>query len=631
MAYKAEVVSNPLDCTKIPIFASMRQGIQKFGRALSGMIMPNIGAFIAWGLITALFIPSGWWPNENLAKLVSPTLKYLLPLLIAYTAGKNIDGDRGGVTGAIATIGIIIGSDIPMFLGAMIMGPLGGIAIKWFDRKTEGKIKAGFEMLVNNFSVGIIGMILAIISFLFIGGAVTWLTGILAAGTAVIIKHGLLPLVAIFVEPAKVLFLNNAINHGVFDPIGIAQASEAGKSIMFLIETNPGPGFGLLLACWAFGKGSTKESAPGAIVIQFLGGIHEIFFPYILAQPILVLATIAGSASALLFFSIMGCGLVAPASPGSIITVLAMAPKGETLLVLAGVLIATAVSFLVAAPLIKRRHGEIDVEAGKIATAEAKHLSDKAPKANENISKIMFACDAGMGSSALAASKFRSRAEKVGSKVKIANCAADSIPADTDIVVCQKIIAERIKDNADRYEIIAIDNFLADPALDILLQRITPTIPTTPAAEPAATAPAPKSNLLSKDNILVGLKPEPKEEAILRAGKMLEDGGYVQPGYADAMLARERLTTTYMGMGVAIPHGTSEAKDKVLHSGIVVLQYPEGVDFGDEKAKLIVGIAGVGDEHLDILSKLGETFENPEVLETLCTTDDADTIYQALN
>jgi len=610
----------------------MRQEIQKFGRALSGMIMPNIGAFIAWGLITALFIPSGWWPNENLAKLVSPTLKYLLPLLIAYTAGKNIDGDRGGVTGAIATIGIIIGSDIPMFLGAMIMGPLGGVAIKWFDRKTDGKIRAGFEMLVNNFSVGIIGMVLAIISYLFIGEAVTWLTGILAAGTAVIIKHGLLPLVAIFVEPAKVLFLNNAINHGVFDPIGIAQASEAGKSIMFLIETNPGPGFGLLLACWLFGKGSTKESAPGAIVIQFLGGIHEIFFPYILAQPILVLATIAGSASALLFFSIMGCGLVAPASPGSIITVLAMAPKGETLLVLAGVLIATAVSFLVAAPLIKRRHGEIDVEAGKIATAEAKHLSDKAPKANENISKIMFACDAGMGSSALAASKFRSRADKIGAQVKIANCAADSIPDDTDIVVCQKMIAERIRNNAHRYEIIAIDNFLADPALDRLLQRITPAVPSaTEIQATATTASTPKHNLLSKDNILLGLKPESKENAILRAGKMLEDGGYVQSGYADEMLARERLTTTYMGMGVAIPHGTSEAKDKVLHSGIVVLQYPEGVDFGDEKAKLIVGIAGVGDEHLDILSKLGETFENPEVLETLCTTDDADTIYQVLS
>ena len=614
----------------------MKQGIQRFGRALSGMIMPNIGAFIAWGLITALFIPSGWWPNENLAKLVGPTLKYLLPLLIAYTAGKNIDGDRGGVTGAIATIGIIIGSDIPMFLGAMIMGPLGGVAIKWFDKKTEGKIKAGFEMLVNNFSVGIIGMILAILSYLFIGGAVTWLTGILAAGTAVIVKHGLLPLVAIFVEPAKVLFLNNAINHGVFDPIGIAQASEAGKSIMFLIETNPGPGFGLLLACWLFGKGSTKESAPGAIVIQFLGGIHEIFFPYILAQPILVLATMAGSASALLFFSIMDCGLVAPASPGSIITVLAMAPKGETLMVLAGVLIATAVSFLVAAPLIRHNHGEIDIEAGKKATAQAKHLGEKLPDnddrinpVNENrinsdnddrtksVNKIMFACDAGMGSSALAASKFRSRAGKAGAKATISNCAADRIPADADIIVCQKVIAERIKGKIGGKEIIEIDNFLSDPALDDLLARITP--------------PATRSfPLLSKDNILIGLKPESKEDAIARAGNVLVEKGYVEKEYAIAMLERERLTTTYMGMGVAIPHGTSEAKTKVLHSGIVVLQYPEGVPFGDEKARLIVGIAGIGDEHLDILAKLGETFGDEALLEKLFTTDNPDDIYEAL-
>ena len=312
--------------------------------------MPNIGAFIAWGFVTALFIPSGWWPNAQMARLVDPMLTYLLPLLIAYTAGRNVAGERGGVIGAIAAMGVIVGSDIPMFIGAMVMGPLGGYTILWFDKLTQGRIKAGFEMLVSNFSIGILGMLLAILGYWVIGGAVTGLTLLVSNGVEVVIRRGLLPLVSLLVEPSKVLFLNNALNHGIFSPIGIEQARETGQSIMFLLETNPGPGLGVLLACWFFGRGNMRQSAPGAVIIQFFGGIHEIYFPYILARPALILAPVAGSAAGLLFFSLAGAGLVAPASPGSIISVLAMAPKGQTLVVLAGVLISTAVSLLLGYP-----------------------------------------------------------------------------------------------------------------------------------------------------------------------------------------------------------------------------------------------------------------------------------------
>ena len=175
----------------------MRQQIQKFGRALSGMVMPNIGAFIAWGFVTALFIPSGWWPNAQMARLVDPMLTYLLPLLIAYTAGRNVAGERGGVIGAIAAMGVIVGSDIPMFIGAMVMGPLGGYTIRWFDKLTQGRIKAGFEMLVSNFSIGILGMLLAILGYWVIGGAVTGLTLLVSNGVEVVIRHGLLPLVSL--------------------------------------------------------------------------------------------------------------------------------------------------------------------------------------------------------------------------------------------------------------------------------------------------------------------------------------------------------------------------------------------------------------------------------------------------
>ena len=333
----------------------IRDGIQRFGRSLSAMVMPNIGAFIAWGLITALFIPGGWWPNEHMAKLVSPMLKYLLPTLIAYTAGKNVGGVRGGVAGAVAAMGVIIGTDTPMFLGAMLMGPLAGWCIKRFDKWTEGKVGAGFEMLVDNFSLGIIAMLLAITGYLVIGGIVSGLTNALSSGVDWMLRHKMNPLLAVLVDPAKVLFLNNAVNHGIMTPLGIQQAAEAGKSMLFLIDPNPGPGLGILLSCWVFGKGMTKQSAPGAAVIQLFGGIHEIYFPYVLARPLLLLPVMLGNICALSFFTLTDFGLVAPASPGSLISIILMSPRGQTLIGILGVLIATAVSFLLAIPMVKAR------------------------------------------------------------------------------------------------------------------------------------------------------------------------------------------------------------------------------------------------------------------------------------
>lgn len=638
----------------------MRQQIQQFGRTLSGMVMPNIGAFIAWGFITALFIPEGWWPNGQLAQLVGPMLTYLLPLLIAYTAGRNVAGERGGVIGAIAAVGVIVGSDIPMFIGAMIMGPLAGYAIRRFDRMVEGRVKAGFEMLVSNFSIGILGMLLAVLGYYVVGSVVTGLTMLISSGAELVIRHGLLPLVSLFVEPAKVLFLNNAVNHGIFSPIGIEQARETGQSIMFLLETNPGPGLGVLLAYWLFGRGNARQSAPGAVIIQFFGGIHEIYFPYILARPVLIVAAIAGSAAGLLFFSLTDAGLVAPASPGSILSVLAMAPKGKTLIVLLGVVISAAVSLLVAAPFIRRAsktETEGDPAVGKLPQSAA-GISPHA--AGRPVRKVIFACDAGMGSSALGATRFRRRLRDAGIGVAVGNSAADRIPSDADVVVCQSVLAERIAAAAKDAELIVIDNFLSDPGLDALFVRLAETTPSCgvsgsrsaqsalscdqsglrdaaadsdPKPEETAFAPkdaAPDGAILQPGNIRIGLPAEPKEEAIRRAGELLVAGGYARPEYVDAMLRREELATTCLGMGLAIPHGTSDAKERVLRSGIVILQYPDGVDFDGEKAHLIVGIAGVGDEHLEILARLSASFEDEELLQRLMTATDPQVIYDAL-
>lgn len=638
----------------------MRQQIQQFGRTLSGMVMPNIGAFIAWGFITALFIPEGWWPNGQLAQLVGPMLTYLLPLLIAYTAGRNVAGERGGVIGAIAAVGVIVGSDIPMFIGAMIMGPLAGYAIRRFDRMVEGRVKAGFEMLVSNFSIGILGMLLAVLGYYVVGSVVSGLTMLISSGAELVIRHGLLPLVSLFVEPAKVLFLNNAVNHGIFSPIGIEQARETGQSIMFLLETNPGPGLGVLLAYWLFGRGNARQSAPGAVIIQFFGGIHEIYFPYILARPVLIVAAIAGSAAGLLFFSLTDAGLVAPASPGSILSVLAMAPKGKTLIVLLGVVISAAVSLLVAAPFIRRAsktETEGDPAVGKLPQSAA-GISPHA--AGRPVRKVIFACDAGMGSSALGATRFRRRLRDAGIGVAVGNSAADRIPSDADVVVCQSVLAERIAAAAKGAELIVIDNFLSDPGLDALFVRLAETTPSCgvsgsrsaqsalscdqsglrdaaadsdPKPEETAFAPkdaAPDGAILQPGNIRIGLPAEPKEEAIRRAGELLVAGGYARPEYVDAMLRREELATTCLGMGLAIPHGTSDAKERVLRSGIVILQYPDSVDFDGEKAHLIVGIAGVGDEHLEILARLSASFEDEELLQRLMTATDPQVIYDAL-
>ena len=465
--------------------------VQKLGRALSGMVMPNIGAFIAWGFITALFIEKGWLPNAQLAEMVTPMLKYVLPVLIGYTGGKVIAGDRGSVIGAIATVGIVVGAgDTTMLIGGMIMGPLGGWVIKKFDELVDGKIPSGFEMLVNNFSVGILGLILAIIGFYAIGPVVIAVTSVLQAGVEFLVKRNLIFLTSLFIEPAKVLFLNNAINHGILSPLGIEQAKEMGSSIMFLLEANPGPGLGVLLAYCIFGKGSSKESAPGAVIIHFLGGIHEIYFPYILMNPALILAVMLGGASGVLTFSVLGAGLVAAASPGSIIAILAMTAKGKYFAVIAGVVVATVVSFLVSSVFVKRaaaRDEEQDLDAAqaqmKNMKAEAKNQKVEVGQddvavaidkevAVSDIKKIIFACDAGMGSSAMGAARFKSRIKDLNLGIEVAAASVDNVPADAQIIVTHESLAQRAEDKYDDKEIIEIKNFLKDDNIEALYNRL---------------------------------------------------------------------------------------------------------------------------------------------------------------
>jgi len=606
----------------------MKNALQKFGKFLSAMVMPNIGAFIAWGFITALFIPAGWLPNEKLAAIQPYMLFYLLPVLIAYTGGKMVGGARGGVIGAIAVMGAVAGvggtDGQPMLMGAMIMGPLAGWVIKKFDQFMEDKMPAGFEMLINNFSVGIIGMLIAIFGYYVIGPFMTAILAVLTAGVDVLIKNNLLPLSAIFIEPAKVLFLNNAINHGIFTPIGATQVEAAGKSIMYMLEANPGPGLGVLLAYMFFAKDeTTKQSAPGAIIIHFLGGIHEIYFPYVLMNPIVIIAPIVGNIVAIAFFSIFNVGLVGPSSPGSIIAFLSVAPRDQIILVLAGVLIAAAVSFLVASPIIRftdkggsLEDAQADMSAMKAEAKGQKTVSAGTVKNPGDIKMIIFACDAGMGSSAMGATKFRNRIKAIRPDITVKNTSVDNIPAECDIAVVQTILADRARKSCPGAQIVEIGNFLADPALDNLFMQISTgdTMVTAAPEKEDIVEKVTKPDVFTKEGILLNQKAATKEEAIRQAGQLLVDRGCVDPSYIDAMLEREKIVTTYMGMGLAIPHGTTQAKGTVKKTGIVFVQYPDGVPFGDEKAQLVFGIAGIGDEHLDMLAKVANALDDEEVI-----------------
>ena len=608
----------------------MRDKIQNFGRALSAMVMPNIGAFIAWGLITALFIPTGWFPNEHLAKLVAPMLTYMLPLLIGYTAGHNVSGVRGGVIGAIATAGVIVGTDVPMFIGAMIMGPLAAWCIKQFDKAVEGKVRAGFEMLVNNFSLGIIGMILAIVGYISVGGAISWLTELFESGIVYLKDHNMLPLVSIFIEPAKVMFLNNAINHGILTPLGTVQVKELGESIIFFLESNPGPGFGLLMAYWCFGKGAAKSSAPGAVLIQFIGGIHEIYYPYILSRPLLIVPMILGASSSILFMTVAHAGLIGPISPGSIVSVVIMSASGKMLINVAAVLVAATITFLTSALILRRSSKEENTLPQNPFTPKYK-LDKQGVTNSADVKHIVFACDAGMGSSALGATRFRKRIEPLQLGIKVTNASVNSIPADADIVVCQQGLASRAAGNAPQVRIVAIENFLDDPALDALYAQMEALEAQSGVVDVRDEHLVKSGDILPLDNILVGAAAADKWEAIRAAGRVLVEGGYVDESYVEAMVERERLTTTYMGMGLAIPHGTQQAKDSVKRTGLSVIQYPEGVDFDGEKAYLVVGIAGVGDEHLELLARVSEALDDEQTLEKLKNSTNPRDIYEVLN
>ncbi len=660
--------------------------VQRFGTFLSNMVLPNIGAFIAWGLITALFIQTGWiteigkifgytpgfeagqssygfvsalggWEGQDSGGIVGPMITYLLPLLIGYTGGRMTYDDnlRGGVVGAIATMGAIAGASVPMFLGAMIMGPLGGYTMKKLDGLWSHKIRPGFEMLVNNFSAGIWGGILAVFGFLIAGPIVTGFSNIASKVIDLLVTNSLLPLTSIFIEPAKILFLNNAVNQGILTPLGVTEASEKGQSILFLLEANPGPGLGLLLAYAVFGKGAAKASAPGAILIEFIGGIHEIYFPYVLAKPKLVLAVIAGGMTGVTTNLIFGSGLRSPASPGSIIAVWAAAPLGSFIGVTASVVAAAAVSFLVASFLLKIERGGDDDGDLSAATASMESMKGKkssvtgalggsASAPQGQIRSIVFACDAGMGSSAMGASVLRKKIQAAGhGDVSVVNKAISSLSDSFDVVVSHQDLTDRARQRTPSALHVSVDNFMASPRYDEIVELVSEANAggaaagaTAVATEGAAAGSSAGSGagvggeLLAPESIELDVRAESRDEAITRAGRLLVAAGAVEASYVEAMHEREQSVSTFMGNGLALPHGTNEAKVAVGRTALSFVRYAETVDWKGKQVRFVVAVAAIGDDHLKLLGRIAEVFLDETQVARLEQASSADEVLAVL-
>ena len=642
--------------------ASARVHVQKFGTFLSNMVMPNIGAFIAWGLITALFIKSGWlnmggsggladdswvaqiggWGKFDGKGIVGPMITYLLPILIGYTGGKMVYETRGGVVGAIATMGVISGTSIPMFMGAMVMGPLGGWTMKKIDSIWDGKIKPGFEMLVNNFSAGIWGLILACAGFFIVGPKLIMPFADVAGNVVkTLVNNGLLPLTSVFIEPAKILFLNNAINHGVLTPLGTNQSLTDGKSILFLLEANPGPGLGLLLAFMVAGKGMARASAPGAALIHFVGGIHEIYFPYVLAKPRLIAAMILGGMTGVFTNVLFGSGLRAPAAPGSILAVLAQTPGPSLVGVILSVVLSATVTFLVAAFLLRMDKSD---DAGDLSAATASMEAMKGKKSVASaaltgaaaggaaltgpVRSIVFACDAGMGSSAMGASVLRRKIQDAGiTGVTVVNKAISNLTDDVDLLVTHQDLATRAAQRTPSAALYTVDNFMASPTYDQIvadLQVSNAPSDASPTSAPAAAATAVAApaaavateaaagqatdGILTEDLVRLSGRASTRDDAIREVGAMLVGSGAVDGSYVDSMLERERSVSTYMGNQLAIPHGTNEAKAAIHRTAMAFIRYPNGIDWNGKPATFVIGIAGAGDDHLTLLSGVAKVF-----------------------
>ncbi|ADO83037.1 PTS sugar transporter subunit IIA [Ilyobacter polytropus] len=594
----------------------MKIKLKKIPEFLSHIIVENIPLFIIIGILNFF----------DLGDLRLFLYKVIMPLVIAYTSGAAVEKKYGGITAVIIIGGVLSRYNVDTLLEPVFIGALSGFAIKKYHDFLEKYKFPGFEMLLNNLGVAFISLGLVIILNKVLPFYEGFRTIFYKNIISNLFKTGYLPLYSIIIEPAKVLFMNNFVNHGIFSVLGLSELNEKGKSIFFLLETNPGPGMGLLLAYFFREKEKKKKKeALSNIFIQSIGGIHEVYFPYVLRNLRLILPLILGGMSGIFLFSIFDSGLMGVASPGSIFLITVLTPAQNRLTLLLAVAVSASVTFFLSYIMIRQE----DMARDKIKTNESKKLfpdikTDFAQ--NKNYNSIYIVCDAGMGSSAMGATFLRRKLEKAGLKdINVGNCSIDKIKSENpDIIIVHRQLLERVKKEVNNAEIVIVDDFLDPKPYDLLVEKTknykTIKNPTTQ-----------EDKILEHSNIELGLKRIKKEEALKKIGESMIQRGYVEPYYLDSIFEREKISNTYLDNGIAIPHGTFEGKVYIKKTGIVIHQYPYGIDFENgNTAYVLIGIAALEDEHTEIISKIADIVEDEKLAETLTTAIEVEEIYKIL-
>lgn len=602
---------------------------------ISKIIIENIPFFIVLGVLS-LFNDSYIYIHEFKYILV----KYILPVVLCYTSGRLMDKRYGGIVSTVVLGTVLVNYNFQSFLEPILIGIISGWVTQKYCEIIDRLKIPGAEMTFHNLGTALLAIGISFILHYILPFYKNFQETVASELSSVVFDSVFLPLLALVIEPAKVFFMNNLINHSLLSTLGFLELNEKGKSIFFLLETNPGPGLGILMCYYVYEKKKKNtervKEARSNIFIHFLGGIHEVYFAYVLRNLRLILALIAGGTAGIVFFQKFNVGLVGVASPGSVLLLLLLSPLEDKLHVLFGVLISAIVTFIVGLLIVKKND-----EAFKVADlnySEAIILSN-------NKLEICVSCDAGMGSSAMGATLLRKKLAKEGVRnIKVLNSSIDSIPDSANIIVVHRQLIDRLTVDTTGKDIFIIDDFMDGEFYDSLAKKIKELSLIDEIKNDSETIlkekdvikideekPIVKRRILEKDNIHLDLKRTDKITAISNAGRILVEKGYVEEEYIASMIEREVLSSTYLENGIAIPHCTAEGLKYIKNSGIVVLQYPYGISYGNGKTVyLIVAIASLKDGHINILKKLSEIFDDEKMAEQLSTSVDIDEIYESL-
>lgn len=454
---------------------NLKRLLSKGVKFYSSIIAANLPLFIMLGFISLAFSNSGLFPNEKMALVSQSCYSYLLPTILAYYAGKKIGGDSGAFTGAVCGLSISIFSAYTSFIASIFMGTLCGVLCRFLKEKIKFDKFTGFEMISKNIFFGAVGVITVSLKYFVFAPIFSYIDLFFANLIEYLTDVKTLPITTSIIETLKVFSLNNSINHGFLIPAGVENTANFGKSVFFLLETNPGPGLGILLALYILNKDRRKYFA-SCMTVQAIGGIHEIYFPIILSNLKLLIALILGAMSGNLVFYLLHVGARGAISPGSIITIFLMCSPSDWLAILLGIATSAVVSCISACLILEfDAHKSKEIESDDNTSERIETTSEPLFNLPDfgYVEDIVFVCDAGIGSSVMAASMFKKILIENGlGGISVSSSPVDEIPEDADLLICQKIISTKARDYNEYATIIEVENFMDSNMYKAIIEKI---------------------------------------------------------------------------------------------------------------------------------------------------------------